>query len=260
MFQMGGFGPIPGQVHHFVALKDEAERRYGLERFMAETRRLYTVLDKRLAAHEFSANELSIADFAILGWAWRHERHRVDLADYPTSALVRDDDGAPRGGARLRGRAAPAGVSGRALARGGRATDGPAPGPRPPAAATPPGIGPPSLVQHRVRPPAVLDAGHARRLVSGGSLRSWTISPNPARTRTAARGSATPNPRPGTARRLPGTRSVSSAACRRATAIRCAGSRRPRCGSGRRATGRTRCPKRPRGRPGGCSSASSPAR
>jgi GST-like protein len=83
MFQMGGFGPIPGQVHHFVALKDETERHYGLERFMAETRRLYGVMDERLAAHEFFAGELSIADFAILGWAWRHERHRIDLADYP---------------------------------------------------------------------------------------------------------------------------------------------------------------------------------
>ena len=83
MFQMGSFGPIPGQVHHFVALKDETERRYGLERFMAETRRLYGVMDERLAGREFFAGELSIADFAILGWAWRHERHRVDLADYP---------------------------------------------------------------------------------------------------------------------------------------------------------------------------------
>jgi GST-like protein len=83
MFQMGGFGPIPGQVHHFVAMKDETERRYGLDRFMAETRRLYAVMDARLADHEFFAGELSIADFAILGWAWRHERHRIDLADYP---------------------------------------------------------------------------------------------------------------------------------------------------------------------------------
>ena len=83
MFQMGGFGPIPGQVHHFIALKDEAERRYGLERFMAETRRLYGVMNRRLADHPFFADELSIADFAMLGWAWRHERHQVDLADFP---------------------------------------------------------------------------------------------------------------------------------------------------------------------------------
>jgi len=82
MFQVGSFGPMPGQVHHFVALKDEAERRYGLQRFMAETRRLYGVMDRRLAEHEFFAGELSIADFAILGWAWRHERHQVDLAEF----------------------------------------------------------------------------------------------------------------------------------------------------------------------------------
>ena len=87
MFQMGGFGPIPGQVHHFVALPDEADRRYGLARFMAETRRLYDVMDARLAGHEFFAGaDLSIADFAILGWAWRHERHRIALADYPNVA------------------------------------------------------------------------------------------------------------------------------------------------------------------------------
>ena len=83
MFQMGGFGPMPGQVHHFAALEDEAERRYGLERFMAETRRLYGVMDRRLAGHEFFAGALSIADFAILGWVWRHARHRVDLTDFP---------------------------------------------------------------------------------------------------------------------------------------------------------------------------------
>jgi GST-like protein len=83
MFQMGGFGPIPGQVHHFVALDDEADRRYGLQRYMAETRRLYGVMDARLAEHAYFADEISIADFAILGWAWRHERHRVDLADFP---------------------------------------------------------------------------------------------------------------------------------------------------------------------------------
>ncbi|MCP3725273.1 glutathione binding-like protein [Paraburkholderia sp. CNPSo 3272] len=83
MWQMGGFGPMPGQVHHFAALASEDDRRYGLKRFSDETRRLYSVLTKRLAAHEYVAGELSIADFAIVGWAWRHERHKVDLAVYP---------------------------------------------------------------------------------------------------------------------------------------------------------------------------------
>ena len=83
MFQMGGFGPMPGQVHHFVGLEDPAQRSYGLERFMAETRRLYGVMERRLADQAYFAGELSIADFAILGWVWRHPRHQVDLADFP---------------------------------------------------------------------------------------------------------------------------------------------------------------------------------
>jgi len=83
MWQMAGFGPMPGQVHHFLTVESEADRRYGLERYSKETRRLYGVLDRRLAQVEFVAGPLSVADFAILGWAWRHERHRVDLAEFP---------------------------------------------------------------------------------------------------------------------------------------------------------------------------------
>ncbi len=44
---------------------------------------MYGVMDRRLADHEFFADEISIADFAIVGWAWRHARHKVDLADFP---------------------------------------------------------------------------------------------------------------------------------------------------------------------------------
>ena len=83
MWQMGGFGPMPGQVHHFLQVENEADRRYGLDRYMKETRRLYGVLDKRLGQVAFVAGDVSVADFAILGWAWRHERHKVDLADFP---------------------------------------------------------------------------------------------------------------------------------------------------------------------------------
>jgi len=84
MFQMGGFGPMPGQVHHFIALENETDRRYGLQRFMDETRRLYAVMNARLADSAFFAGpEISIADFAIVGWAWRHPRHKVDLAEFP---------------------------------------------------------------------------------------------------------------------------------------------------------------------------------
>ncbi len=82
MWQMGGFGPMLGQVHHFLTVNGD-DQRYGLERYMKETRRLYGVLDRRLAEVEFVAGTLSVADFAILGWAWRHERHQVDMADFP---------------------------------------------------------------------------------------------------------------------------------------------------------------------------------
>jgi GST-like protein len=83
MFQMGGFGPMPGQVHHFLGLENEQDRSYGLARYSKETCRLYGVMNRRLEEHEYFADEVSVADFAIIGWVWRHERHKVDLADYP---------------------------------------------------------------------------------------------------------------------------------------------------------------------------------
>jgi len=116
MFQVGGFGPMPGQVHHFLALSNEEDRRYGLERFQAETRRLYGVMDRHLAKRRWFAKELSVADFAILGWVWRHARHRVDLADFPSvTRWYAELMGRPGVHARIRHRAAP----GTCLARRG---------------------------------------------------------------------------------------------------------------------------------------------
>src|SRR6201997_4100908 len=59
MFQMGGFGPMPGQVHHFLQVENEQDRRYGLERYSKETRRLYGVMDHRLADVEFAGGDIS---------------------------------------------------------------------------------------------------------------------------------------------------------------------------------------------------------
>jgi len=88
MWQMGGFGPMPGQVHHFLQQPDGPAKEYGLARYGKETRRLYGVLDRRLAGRHYVATESepSIADFAILGWAWRHERHEVAFDDLPNVA------------------------------------------------------------------------------------------------------------------------------------------------------------------------------
>ena len=83
MFQMGGVGPIFGQVHHFLrAAKEQVP--YGIERYGKEARRLYGVLDARLDGRDHLAGtEVSIADFATLPWVFRHDWQQIDLAAYP---------------------------------------------------------------------------------------------------------------------------------------------------------------------------------
>jgi GST-like protein len=83
MFQMGGIGPIFGQVHHFKrAAKEQVP--YAINRYYNECRRLYGVLDGHLAGRDYLANnEVSIADFCTLPWIFRHDWQEVDLADFP---------------------------------------------------------------------------------------------------------------------------------------------------------------------------------
>lgn len=81
MFQVGGVGPMLGQLHHF--LHYAAERiPYAIERYSNEARRLYRVMDDHLANETFFAGEYSIADIAIFPWVCRYERQRIDLEDY----------------------------------------------------------------------------------------------------------------------------------------------------------------------------------
>lgn len=83
MWQMGGFGPMLGQAHHFLRFAKE-DVPYAKQRYASETRRLYGVLDKRLGETEFLAGEAySIADIATYPWAARHEWQQVALADFP---------------------------------------------------------------------------------------------------------------------------------------------------------------------------------
>jgi GST-like protein len=81
MFQMGGVGPMFGQAHHFMRAKKD-EIPYGSERYGNEAKRLYGVMDKHLAAHEYFADDYSIADMAIYPWTARFEWHRVDIASF----------------------------------------------------------------------------------------------------------------------------------------------------------------------------------
>jgi len=82
MFQMGGVGPMFGQVHHFLRAAPEPVP-YAIERYSKETRRLYGVMDKQLGGRDWLASEYSVADIATYPWVARHEWHKVDLADFP---------------------------------------------------------------------------------------------------------------------------------------------------------------------------------
>src|SRR5258706_9131976 len=82
MFQMGGVGPMFGQTHHFLRAAPE-KVPYAIERYTKETRRLYAVLEGRLAEASYLAGDYSIADIATYPWVARHEWHKVDLNEFP---------------------------------------------------------------------------------------------------------------------------------------------------------------------------------
>ncbi len=67
MFQMGGIGPMQGQAGHFLTAAPE-HIPYAVKRYREETRRLYEVLETRLADRDYLAGEYSIADIATYPW------------------------------------------------------------------------------------------------------------------------------------------------------------------------------------------------
>ncbi len=82
MFQMGGLGPMQGQANVFFRYAPE-KIPYAIERYQTETKRLYRVLDTRLADREFLCGEYSIADIANWSWASIHFWAGVDISDLP---------------------------------------------------------------------------------------------------------------------------------------------------------------------------------
>jgi GST-like protein len=86
MWQMGGFGPMLGQVHHFVKY-NKGKAPYAEERYSKEAKRLYGVLNKQLEGRDFIAGDYSIADMATWPWASRFEWQEIDLSEFPN---VRD--------------------------------------------------------------------------------------------------------------------------------------------------------------------------
>ncbi|MBV1699820.1 MAG: glutathione S-transferase N-terminal domain-containing protein [Hyphomicrobiales bacterium] len=82
MWQMGGPGPMFGQLHHFVKY-NKGKSAYAEERYLKEAHRLYGVLDKRLADRQYVADDYSIADIAIWPWVAQYEWQTIDLNRYP---------------------------------------------------------------------------------------------------------------------------------------------------------------------------------
>ena len=81
-WQVGGFGPMLGQAHHFLQF-NQGKAPYAEDRYHNEAKRLYAVLDQRLEGREFiMGDELSVADIAIWPWSNRFDWQRIDLADF----------------------------------------------------------------------------------------------------------------------------------------------------------------------------------
>ena len=89
MWQMGGFGPMLGQNHHFALYAPE-KIPYAIDRYRNETHRLYRVLNDRLADRDYVAGDYSIADMAIVGWAKLWERQGIVEGEFPAFAAWLD--------------------------------------------------------------------------------------------------------------------------------------------------------------------------
>jgi GSH-dependent disulfide-bond oxidoreductase len=88
-WQVGGFGPMLGQNHHFAIYAPE-KIEYAIKRYRDETHRLYGVLNKQLEGQDFVAGEYSIADIAIIGWSNGYERQGIDLGEFPAVSAWRE--------------------------------------------------------------------------------------------------------------------------------------------------------------------------
>jgi GSH-dependent disulfide-bond oxidoreductase len=91
MFQMGGVGPMFGQLGHFMNAKEKIE--YAINRYRTETERIYGVLDKRLGEAPYLAGEYSIADMATYPWAKAIDRFNIPRERFPNVVRWMDEVG-----------------------------------------------------------------------------------------------------------------------------------------------------------------------
>lgn len=81
-WQVGGLGPMAGQMGHFNVFASE-KVPYAIDRFARELHRLYGVLDRRLEGRQYIVDDYSIADMAAYPWIVPHAPHGQRLDDFP---------------------------------------------------------------------------------------------------------------------------------------------------------------------------------
>jgi GST-like protein len=81
-WQMGGLGPMAGQLNHFKHYARET-LPYAIKRYEDEVNRLYGVMNQQLADNEFLAGKYSIADMACVGWVNLWKRQGQDIEEFP---------------------------------------------------------------------------------------------------------------------------------------------------------------------------------
>jgi GST-like protein len=84
MWQMGGFGPMLGQAHHFRIYAPE-RIQYAYDRYSNEAQRLYGVLDRQLekTGAYIAGKQYSIADMATWPWARSWQNQGIELDKFP---------------------------------------------------------------------------------------------------------------------------------------------------------------------------------
>jgi len=85
MIQLTGVGPMFGQLTHFKMFAPKnVDSKYSLDRYQSEVKRLYDVLEKRLAVSPYlGGSEYSIADNATFPWTRNHDAQGVAFTDKP---------------------------------------------------------------------------------------------------------------------------------------------------------------------------------
>jgi GSH-dependent disulfide-bond oxidoreductase len=83
MFQMGSVGPMLGQAHHFRMYAPE-KIPYAIDRYSNEAKRIYGVIDRRLAQAPWLAGaQYTIADIATFPWLRSWQNQGIVLSDFP---------------------------------------------------------------------------------------------------------------------------------------------------------------------------------